>query len=204
MSTEPDATVTGRADQDRLPPGQVMARSLPVMHYGRVPTVRLASWRLSLIGATADGSDRSWGYDELMARRQVEVVADMHCATSLTQLGVAWRGVPTAELVSAAPPAAEVTHAMVWAEHGYCANLRLQDLLAPTTLLAHSRDGATLTPERGWPLRLVVPHLYAWKGPKWVRGFEYLTEDRPGFWESRGYHSVADPWREQRYAADRS
>ena len=75
-----------------------------------------------------------------------------------------------AELLAEAPPAADVTHVMVWAEHGYCANLRLTDLLAPTTVLAHTLDGEQLSAERGWPLRLVVPHLYAWKGPKRARG----------------------------------
>jgi DMSO/TMAO reductase YedYZ molybdopterin-dependent catalytic subunit len=46
----------------------------------------------------------------------------------------------------------------------------------------------------------VVPHLYGWKSVKWVRAVEYLTEDRRGFWEERGYHSSADPWREERFS----
>jgi DMSO/TMAO reductase YedYZ molybdopterin-dependent catalytic subunit len=102
-------------------------------------------------------------------------------------------------ILDAAPPAPEATHVMVWADRGYTANLRLSDLWAATSILAHSHDGAALSVEHGAPLRLVVPHLYAWKGPKWVRGFEYLTADRRGFWEQRGYHGVGDPWLEQRY-----
>jgi DMSO/TMAO reductase YedYZ molybdopterin-dependent catalytic subunit len=89
---------------------------------------------------------------------------------------------------------------MVWAEYGYSANLRMTDFLAKTTLLATRRDGDPLTPDHGAPLRMVVPHLYAWKSVKWVRAIEYLTVDRRGFWEERGYHNVADPWREQRYS----
>jgi DMSO/TMAO reductase YedYZ molybdopterin-dependent catalytic subunit len=46
----------------------------------------------------------------------------------------------------------------------------------------------------------VVPSRYAWKSVKWVRAVEYLTQDRRGFWEERGYHNTADPWREQRYS----
>ena len=53
--------------------------------------------------------------------------------------------------------------------------------------------------EHGAPLRLVVPRLYFWKSAKWVTGVEFLTEDRPGFWESAGYHNHGDPWKEERY-----
>ncbi len=99
-----------------------------------------------------------------------------------------------------APPAPDVTHVTVWAEYGYSANLRIGDLLPENVLFATHHEGALLTPEHGFPVRLVVPHLYAWKGPKWVRGIEYLTVDRRGFWEERGYHNIGDPWREQRYS----
>jgi DMSO/TMAO reductase YedYZ molybdopterin-dependent catalytic subunit len=89
---------------------------------------------------------------------------------------------------------------MVWAEYGYSANIRMADFLAEGTMLALYRDGERLTPDHGFPVRLVVPHLYAWKSVKWARGVEYLIQDRRGFWEERGYHNVADPWREQRYS----
>ena len=115
-------------------------------------------------------------------------------------LDTTWGGVPAAAIVEMAPPAGDVTHVTVWAEYGYSANLRIGDLLQDGVLFATHHEGAPLTPEHGFPVRLVVPHLYAWKGPKWVRGIEYLTADRRGFWEERGYHNIGDPWREQRYS----
>jgi DMSO/TMAO reductase YedYZ molybdopterin-dependent catalytic subunit len=102
--------------------------------------------------------------------------------------------------MEAAPPDAGVRHVMIWAEYGYSANLRMADFAAPDTLFAMELDEKPLSPDRGHPLRIVVPHLYAWKSVKWVRGIEYLLEDRRGFWEERGYHNVADPWGEQRYS----
>lgn len=89
---------------------------------------------------------------------------------------------------------------MVWAEYGYSANLRLADFADPRTIFATHRNGEPLTAEHGFPVRLIVPGLYAWKGPKWVRAVEYMRADRRGFWEERGYHNLADPWREQRYS----
>jgi DMSO/TMAO reductase YedYZ molybdopterin-dependent catalytic subunit len=107
-------------------------------------------------------------------------------------------GVPAQAVLDRVPVAADATHVMVWAEYGYSSNLTLADFAR--ALFATHRNGEPLTPEHGAPVRLVVPQLYAWKGPKWVRGIEYLTADRRGFWEERGYHNRADPWLEQRYS----
>jgi DMSO/TMAO reductase YedYZ molybdopterin-dependent catalytic subunit len=183
----------------RVPPGQHLAEGWPVQHYGRPPAFRPDTWDFQVLGATADGGSTRWTYDELVALPQAEVRADFHCVTKFTVLDNTWAGVLAATILAAAPPDPEVTHVLVWADRGYTANVRLADLRTTSTVLAHSRDGVALSVEHGWPLRLVVPHLYAWKGPKWVRGFEYLTEDRRGFWEERGYHNVGDPWLEQRY-----
>jgi DMSO/TMAO reductase YedYZ molybdopterin-dependent catalytic subunit len=184
----------------RLPPGQVLARTWPVMHYGRVPVFRPESWDLRVIGATRSGSTWSCSYEQFRARPAVEVVADFHCVTGLSRLDAHWSGVRARDVLREAPPHADVTNALVWAEHGYCANMRISDLWHKDALFAYRLDGVELSPDQGWPLRLVVPHLYAWKGPKWVRGIEYLTGERKGFWEERGYHDVGDPWLEQRFA----
>jgi len=186
-------------DQRRLPPGQRLQRGWPVLHYGPVPKFRPERWDLQVFGATASGEKYSWNHEEFCAFPRVTVRADFHCVTKLSVLDNEWVGVPSSALLELAPPAPEVTHVMVWAEYGYSANLTLADFAAPTTLFATHRNGEQLTAEHGFPVRLIVPRLYAWKGPKWVRAVEYMTADRRGFWEERGYHNRADPWNEQRY-----
>ncbi len=183
-----------------LPPGQRLAVDWPVLHYGPVPRLRPESWDLTVGGATADGEVHSLDHAAFAALPTVEVVGDLHCVTRWSVPGCAWGGVAARTLLDLHPPAADVEHVMVWAEYGYSANLRLEDLASPRAVFATHRDREPITPEHGWPLRLVVPHLYAWKGPKWVRGIEYLTEPARGFWEVRGYHEHADPWREERYS----
>ena len=69
-------------------------------------------------------------------------------------------------------------------------------------LLADMADGAPLTPDHGYPLRLVVPKRYFWKSAKWVRGLQFMPVDQPGFWERYGYHNDADPWKEERFSDD--
>lgn len=183
----------------RLPPGQHLSRGWPVLHYGPIPKFRPETWDFRVFGAVASG-ERTWTWAQWAALPRVDVVADFHCVTKFTLPGNLWRGVSPKQLLDAVPPHADVTHVMVWAEYGYSANLTLDDFTRDTTVFAMERDGEPLTPDHGFPLRLVVPHLYAWKGPKWVRAVEYLTEDRRGFWEARGYHNRADAWLEQRYS----
>ena len=185
---------------ERLPPGQYIPRGWPVLHYGPVPTFTPDTWDLKVFGETASGEVTRWTWPAFGHLPRIGVHADFHCVTKFSVLDNAWRGVSTQTLLELAPPAPEVTHVLVWAEYGYSANLPLEDFAHPDALLATHRDGEPLSADHGAPLRLVVPHRYAWKGPKWVRGVEWMTSDRRGFWEERGYHNRADPWREQRYS----
>ncbi|MGN9780073.1 molybdopterin-dependent oxidoreductase [Nonomuraea sp. ZG12] len=186
--------------ESRLPPGQYVPRGLPVVHYGRVPSFKPDTWDFRVFGATASGREHGFGWDEFERLPRTSVTADFHCVTKFSMMGLEWRGVTPATILEAVPPAAGVRHVMIWAEYGYSANLRSSDFTAPGTLLATDLGDEPLTAEHGAPVRLIVPHLYAWKSVKWVRAIEYLVDDRRGFWEERGYHNVADPWREQRYS----
>jgi DMSO/TMAO reductase YedYZ molybdopterin-dependent catalytic subunit len=173
------------------------------MHYGRIPDRDPAAWTLTVGGATATGDEHVFTLPQVTALPPAMEVCDMHCATSWTAQGISWSGVRVRDLVELAPPAADVTSALVFAEFGYAANVLLPDLMTERALLVTHRDGQPLTPERGAPVRLVIPHLYTWKGPKWLRGWNYLLPEDPdrGFWEERGYHHRGDAWNEERYAA---
>jgi DMSO/TMAO reductase YedYZ molybdopterin-dependent catalytic subunit len=189
-----------RLSEPRLPPGQYIPRGWPVLHYGPVPTFRPETWDFRVFGATAAGSEAVWAWRDVAALPRTEVTADFHCVTKFSVLDNVWGGISTGTLLELVPPAPEVTHVMVWAEYGYSSNMSLEDFASGDALFATHRNGVELSRDHGYPLRLVVPHLYAWKGPKWVRGVEYLFADRRGFWEERGYHNRADPWLEQRYS----
>lgn len=181
---------------ERMPPGQYIPRGWPALHYGPVPRFKQESWDFRVFGAVQEPV--RWSYEEFTALPVSDLVGDFHCVTKFTVLDNEWHGVSGTCLLELVPPQRDATHVMVWAEYGYSANMTLADFAAG--MLATHRNGVPLTPEHGFPVRLVVPHLYAWKGPKWARGVEYLTADRRGFWEERGYHNGADPWREERYA----
>jgi DMSO/TMAO reductase YedYZ molybdopterin-dependent catalytic subunit len=183
-----------------LPPGQRVRLDWAPQHYGPVPKFRPETWDFRVSGATESGREHHWDWAGIAGLPRCTVTADLHCVTKCTIPGIVWEGIAAAEVLQAAPPAESVTHVMVWADYGYSANIRISDFATDGTLFATGVAGAPLTPEHGYPMRLVVPHLYGWKSVKWVRAVEYLTADRRGFWEERGYHNSADPWHEQRFS----
>ncbi len=185
-------------DQARIPPGQTRTEKWPVLHYGNVPAVDLGSWRFEISGHVEH--PHSWTFEELLALPQEDTLCDIHCVTRWSRLDNRFTGVPVQTLLQMVQPRSDAAYVVIHAEQGFTTNLPLADLDRPGNLLAAYHDGRPLTPDHGWPLRLVVPHLYFWKSAKWVRGFEFLPEDEPGFWERNGYHMRGDPWKEERYS----
>lgn len=183
---------------ERLPPGQHPTRRWPVFHHGEIPAVDLATWDLRVFGLVEEPLRLTWA--AFLALPRVTVTADMHCVTRWSALDHTWEGVAAAEIAARAKPRPGARFVLAHAEGGYTANLPLEAFLDPGALLASAHNGEALTPEHGAPLRLVVPDRYAWKSAKWLRGIEFLAEDRPGFWEGYGYHDNADVWREERFA----
>jgi DMSO/TMAO reductase YedYZ molybdopterin-dependent catalytic subunit len=186
-----------RAVADRLPPGQYLTEKWPVLHYGGVPKVDLATWDFIMDGLVERPVKLT--YEQMKALPRKTVQRDVHCVTRWSMLDSTWEGVPVSELMKLVQLKPEATHVMVKAEHGFTANLSLDDFLREENMLVDTRNGEPISPEHGWPLRLFVPHLYFWKSAKWVRGLEFMAGDRPGFWEQYGYHMRGDPWQEERY-----
>jgi DMSO/TMAO reductase YedYZ molybdopterin-dependent catalytic subunit len=183
---------------DRLPPGQKLTEGWPVLHYGSIPKIELDTWKFELSGLVDEPVSFTW--QEFMALPQVTITNDIHCVTTWSKFDNTWTGVPVRELLKRVQLKPEAKHVMIQAFGGYTTNLPIADLDLENNLLAHTHNGESLTRDHGWPLRLVVPHLYFWKSAKWVRGFQFLPQDKPGFWEMYGYHNRGDPWKEERYS----
>jgi DMSO/TMAO reductase YedYZ molybdopterin-dependent catalytic subunit len=186
----------------RVPPGNRLVKGWPVLHYGPIPAFEEATWDLQVHGLVE--APYRLTYAELKALGPEKVTADMHCVTGWTTLDNEWEGVPFRVLAERAQPKPEATWVTAHCEYGYTSELSLQAMMDDDVMVAWAHGGEPLEPQHGFPLRLVVPKRYAWKSAKWLRGLEFVDSNVRGFWEVRGYHVHADPWREERYAYQES
>jgi DMSO/TMAO reductase YedYZ molybdopterin-dependent catalytic subunit len=184
-------------DPARLPPGQYLTEKWPVLHAGSVPRTDLATWDFRVWGQVEQPLMMSW--EEFRALPAAEITLDIHCVTRWSRFDTTFRGVHWRELAPLVRPTAAARFVVAHAEQGFTSNVPLEFLEDEHALLAYEADGEPLTPDHGWPLRLVIPRKYFWKSAKWLRGLELLSVDRPGFWERYGYHNDADYWKEERY-----
>jgi len=196
--TRPADTIASPQQEPRLPPGQVRTDKWPVLHYGSAPRVDLATWDFRVFGLVEQPV--RWTFEEFLALPQLQVKSDIHCVTRWSRYDNLWQGVSFKEVLRRVQVKTEARFAVIHAEQGFATNLPLAELSQDDVLFAFKHDGEDLTPDHGWPLRLVVPRRYFWKSAKWVRGVELVATDRPGFWERNGYHNEADPWREERFS----
>ncbi len=183
---------------ERLPAGQKATDGWPVLHYGSIPKIDLDTWTFEINGLVDEPLSLTWA--DFNALPQVDYHNDIHCVTTWSKFDNDWVGVPVRELLSRVKIQPEATAVMVHSYGGYTTNLLLSDLDRADNFFALRHSGEALTREHGWPLRLVVPHLYFWKSAKWVHGLTILPQDKPGFWEMYGYHLRGDPWKEERYS----
>jgi DMSO/TMAO reductase YedYZ molybdopterin-dependent catalytic subunit len=185
-------------DPARLPPGQYLTEKWPVLHAGTVPDTDLATWDFRVFGEVEEPIAVSW--EQLQELPSREVTVDIHCVTRWSRFDTSFRGVHWVELAKLVRPKPSAHYVVAHAEQGFTSNLPLAALEDEEALIAYEADGEPLTPEHGWPLRLMAPSRYFWKSAKWLRGLELRPSDEPGFWERYGYHNDADYWKEQRYS----
>jgi DMSO/TMAO reductase YedYZ molybdopterin-dependent catalytic subunit len=195
-------------EEGRLPPGQSLTEKFPVLHYGPVPVFNPATWDFRIWGEVE--AEQSWSWAEFNQLPRKSLTMDIHCVTRWSKLDTSWEGVSVRELVDRGfiKLKPNSRYVLQHAEYGFTVNLPLEVVLADNFLLATHFNGQPITAQHGAPLRGVVGYIpgrddlmtpYFWKGAKWLRGLEFLAQDRPGFWEQAGYHNEADIWKEERF-----
>ena len=180
----------------RLPPNQYLLAKIRAMG-GTEGDPSPSAWRLQVHGEVE--SPFTIDMAELLKMTQVDQTCDVHCVTKWTVLDSHWTGVKVADLAARAKPKPSAHHVIFEATAGYTANVPIREALAPNVLVAHKYEGTPLARAHGAPARVIVPDLYFWKSAKWITGIRFVSGDRPGYWETRGYHNHADPWKEERY-----
>lgn len=209
-------SIFGRREQEesvrqmgRLPPGQALTQKFPVLHYGPIPPFNPASWDFRVFGLVEEEKRWTWEEFNQLPRRKIKM--DIHCVTRWSKFDTEWEGVHLQDLIDPGfiKPRPEARFILQHCEYGFTVNVPIEVALGDQFLMATHFDGQPLDPEHGYPLRGVagaLPSLpahendrYLWKGGKWLRGLEFMTADRAGFWEQAGYSMSANIWKEERF-----
>ena len=187
-----------RHGMPRLPIGQFETKKWPVLDLGERPVIPLDRWKLTLDGAVAEPTTLEWKHFKDL--EQVVDVQDFHCVTTWSRFDLEFVGVRFSTIAALCQPSEDATHIFCHGSDGYTTNLPMIEAMKNDVLLVHQANGEALSVEHGGPVRMVTPQLYAWKGAKWINRIEFLTQDRLGYWEQRGYSNTAYPWRDDRYS----
>jgi DMSO/TMAO reductase YedYZ molybdopterin-dependent catalytic subunit len=185
------------SQSDRVPPGQYLTNGFPVLTYGSTPEIDQATWEFHVWGLV---EPKTLTWDDFMSLPQHEFTEDFHCVTRWSKLDVKWKGVKVKDFLALLDIDPKANHIVEHCYGDYTTNLPLEDFERDENFFAHTLFDEPLPPEHGGPMRLVVPHLYAWKSAKWINGIEFLDHEESGFWERNGYHRRGEPWAEERYS----
>ncbi|MCW3092891.1 MAG: sulfite oxidase-like oxidoreductase [Ferruginibacter sp.] len=181
-----------------VPVGQIVTKKWPVLDLGIQPDIPIDKWKLIIDGAVDHPVTLTWA--DFLSLPQTEDSSDFHCVTTWSKLNMNWKGVRMLDLAALVQPSETATHIMCHGYDDYSTNISMEEALKPDVLLVHTVEGKPLPIEHGGPVRMITPQLYAWKGSKWISRIEFMTENKRGFWEERGYSNTAYPWRNDRYS----
>ena len=165
-----------------------------VLAHAAVPGIEANEWSLEICGLVEERLSLS--LDDLMAYPQQSVEAVLKCAGSPFDhtvptrqvANVVWRGVDVKSLLADAGIDSSATH--LWSyglDYGqfaghevnqYVKDLPMSRIEQGDVLIAHTLNDAPLSPEHGYPARMVVPGFYGTNSVKWICRLE-LADSRP-------------------------
>jgi DMSO/TMAO reductase YedYZ molybdopterin-dependent catalytic subunit len=158
---------------------------------GSVKDVTPDEYRLTVRGLVEH--PREFGFADLRALRQTQLVDTFHCVTGWSVPKVAWAGVALPDLLDAVgirPGARGVRFTSFDGE--YTESLTLEQARRRDVIVATSMLGGPVSHDHGGPVRMYVAPMYGYKSTKWLSGIEVVDKVKPGYWERRGYD--VDAW----------
>jgi DMSO/TMAO reductase YedYZ molybdopterin-dependent catalytic subunit len=148
--------------------------------------VDLKTWRLKIEGLVEKPIALS--FSEIQTLPKKTQVRNFICVEGWGLDNQKWEGVHLMEIFSKVKINPKAKYVTFHATGGkYRDSLSLQEALEPDTMLAYKVNDKNLPPANGFPLRLVIPRMYAYKGVKWVERIVFTEKEEIGYWEKFGY-----------------
>ena len=174
-----------------------MTDRFSILHIADIPKTPQEKWSLKIGGEVDSTVVLSWA--GLMAMDTLLSVSDFHCVTDWSRLDNKWTGVRIRDVLALARPKSSVRYVTFRSADGYTTSLPLSDCTGEDDILAFRWEGALLGPDRGGPVRAIVPSKYGYKSAMRVVELKVTSKQESGYWEQRGDSQSADSWKEERY-----
>jgi len=176
-------------DQFPFAPGPMQSKLTEFTEYTADPQQIadvLANWTLRVDGMVS--SPFTLSFADTIARARTNLDVDFHCVTGWSVYDVPWNGIHLSDLFAQAGVDAGASHVTFHTLTDiYNESLPLDVALEPKTIIAYGVDGLTLPLAHGFPMRLIIPRMEAYKSAKYVYRVELTDHAVSGFWEQRGY-----------------
>jgi Sulfite oxidase and related enzymes len=181
----------------QAPPGQrYIPRFIIYAEFG-IPKVDIGKYKLKVEGLVERRLELS--YEDLKKLVDLEYVSDFHCVTGWSVADVRWRGVSLRKIMDMAGVKNDARWLFTFSLDGYTTTISIEDARDPRAMIVIEINGKPLTIEQGFPARIFIPHLYGWKGAKWIERLVFIDHYVDGYWEERGYHERGNVWEEERF-----
>lgn len=149
--------------------------------------VRGEDWRLRITGRVENPLTLSLKeVRDFPGKVQVSRLKCVECWSARAQ----WEGFHFSELEKKVRPLPGVIGVLFRCADSYQEFLTLEDLNQTRTIMVHRMNGETLSPEHGFPLRVIIPFKYGYKSPKAILEMEFVDKVIPGTWSRIGPYSV--------------
>ena len=159
----------------------------------RKPRLVPETWRLELKGLV--DNPLSLTLDEVRAIPSISYHHTLSCISN--RIGgdlistTRWTGVRVRDVLEMAGMKSTAEELFIEAADGFYESVSMSDLMDDRTIFAYEMNGAPLPHDNGYPLRIIIPHRYGMKQPKWIVNMEVLDREGTGYWVERGWSPEA-------------
>ena len=130
----------------------------------------------------------TYTYADLQAMPQTAFTDTFQCVTGWHVPDVPWTGVRVSDLLGRAAPRSDAVGVRYRSFDGtYSVNMTLEQARAEDVIVVLSMYGKPVTHNHGGPVRIYSGSMYGYKSTKWLSEIEVTPDNRPGYWEDRGY-----------------
>ncbi len=165
-----------------------------VQSYALPSKMNVAQWQLKITGAVDRPLTLTW--PDIAQAPPEDFYLTMECIGNPAGgnlIGNAlWTGTPLLPFLQTAGIKPEATEFALRGNDYYETTLPIADVMRPEVRLVHQMNHEPLTPEHGYPVRLIVPGHFGQKQPKWLIEIEAIAKPKQGYWERQGWSNTAE------------